>query len=288
VRQKIGRGSPNTVSPLLDVWFGTLAERLGLDGATTKEGAQVPEPVQQAATLLWDAALLSARQHAAQALEESRQALGAARADLESRAADLEHQKQALQARQIACDEALQMMRSQLSAGAVRLEETSILLKRRERDVDDLDEKLKVREQERDAGLRRIEEETLRHAQERAHLEARATANERRLLQELDREREEAKRARSARVEQERQAAAAHGRLEGLNLTLTAKLQEMAHEIKDVQQALALANARSSELSDLLQAQKLAHAATLKRLDLLLVNSPPKMRAQISMRRRRL
>ena len=28
VRQKIGRGSPNTVSPMLESWFATLAPRL--------------------------------------------------------------------------------------------------------------------------------------------------------------------------------------------------------------------------------------------------------------------
>ena len=287
VRQKIGRGSPNTVSPLLDAWFGTLSARLGLDGAAKEEGGQLPEPVQQAAILLWDTALSSARQEATQALEHNRQSLDAERTALAQQIADFEHHRQALAARQLACDEALQMARSQLEEKNARLEAAGIRLQRQEREIDELHEKLKIREQEREAGLRRSEEEAQRHAQERLRLEARAAANERRLLQDLDREREDTKRSKAALAEQKRGATAVHARLETANLNLAAQLQEKEHAFKAVHQTLAVADARVNELSDLLEAQKRVHATTLKQLELLLQSSPQRNRAQIPIRRRR-
>jgi hypothetical protein len=53
VRQKIGRGSPNTVSPMLERWFATLGKRLrlGPDGNLPPgtEEIKVPLAVLQAA-----------------------------------------------------------------------------------------------------------------------------------------------------------------------------------------------------------------------------------------------
>lgn len=286
VRQKIGRGSPNTVSPLLDVWFSTLATRLGLGGA--KEEGVLPEPVQQAVSLLWETALLSARDEAAQALAQEHQALSAKRVDMERKATDFEHQKQVLQARQHAADEALQGARDQLSDKVVRLEALGTLLARRENEIEKSREKLTELEAVRDAGLRRSEEEARRHAEERTRLETRATANERRLLDELDRERQDAKRLKAELGEQERCAAATHARLETANLGLADRLHQMEYEFKAGQQTLASANLRVSELNDLLEAQKSAHAATLKQLNLLLAGSSRKPLGRLPIRRRRI
>lgn len=276
VRQKIGRGSPNTVSPLLDTWFASLGERLGLNGSKKEEGARMPEPVQQAASLLWEAALRSAREEAQQALAEAHTAVAAQGAELARKETDFEHQRLALLERQRAADEALQVANSQLGDMAARLEEAGASLSRHERDIDALREKLSALEAQRDAALRRSEEEARRHAEERTRLEARATANERRLLEELDRERQEAKRLKTLLAEQEGRAAAAHARLETANHSLETSLQQRTHELKDVQQALASANVRVCELGDLLEAQKVAHATTLKQLELLVANTSRK------------
>lgn len=287
VRQKIGRGSPNTVSPLLDAWFATLGERLGLkDGG--EDGGPLPEPVQQAASLLWEAALLVSREEAQRALAQAHQAVAAERAELAQRETDFEHEKQALKVRQMATDEALQGVRSQLSDSAARLKDAEILLSRRERDIDALREKLTHLETERDAAQHRSEEEARHHAQERVRLEARATANERRLLEELDRERQEVKRIKVALTEQEDRATAAHTRLGAANLSLSTRLQEREHELKAGQQALAAAHSRVCELADVLEIQKSAHAATLKQLDLLLASGTRKPLARSFIWRRRI
>ncbi len=287
VRQKIGRGSPNTVSPLLDVWFSTLAARLGLDGDRSGEG-RLPEPVQQAASLLWNAALASARQEAAEALTQAHQILADDRRALAQREGDFEQQKQVLLTRQVAREETLQMTRHQLGEMTTRLEESSLMLERRERDIDALREKLTLQETERASEQHRSEESSLRHAEERARLEARASANERRLLEELDRERQEAKRLKAALLEQERRAAAAHAQWEAGNLSLTGRLQEKDQALHAALQTLASAHSRMGELDDSLQAQKAAHAITLKQIDVLLLSTSRKSSTRPLTKRRRI
>lgn len=288
VRQKIGRGSPNTVSPLLETWFATLAGRLGVASGSKGGGGDLPQPVQQAAAMLWDAALRSARERAEQELAQAGQALAADRAGLELREADLLVDKQALIGRQIAVDEVLQVSRAQLADMTARLDQTRVLQVRREREIDELREKLALRESERDADLQRHDEEAKRHAEERARLDARATANERRLLEELDRERQEVKRARAAQLEIERRAVAAQTRLETANTSMATRMQEIEHDLGVERQAQASANERATELRNLLEAQKEANTATLKQLNLLLVNSARKTLTRPPIRRRRI
>jgi hypothetical protein len=61
VRLKIGRGSPNTVSPMLERWFATLGERLVGSAAAPGRSAGndpdgMPVGVRNAARLLWETA----------------------------------------------------------------------------------------------------------------------------------------------------------------------------------------------------------------------------------------
>lgn len=60
VRQKVGRGSPNTVGPMLDTWFKGLGARL-TGPSTFASPPQFPEPVLQAAKHLWDVASAQSR-----------------------------------------------------------------------------------------------------------------------------------------------------------------------------------------------------------------------------------
>jgi hypothetical protein len=69
VRQKIGRGSPNTVSPLLDAWFKGLGARIADPGAFAA-APDVPEPVQQAAKHFWETALAATRRDFDERLRE--------------------------------------------------------------------------------------------------------------------------------------------------------------------------------------------------------------------------
>ncbi|UXH76207.1 DNA-binding protein [Roseateles amylovorans] len=60
VRQKLGRGSPNTVSPMLETWFKHLGGRIK-DPRAFSAPASMPDPVYQAAQHLWEAAQAEAR-----------------------------------------------------------------------------------------------------------------------------------------------------------------------------------------------------------------------------------
>lgn len=61
VRQQLGRGSPNTVAPMLEAWFADLGRRLGLRPDAKEEGT-VPPALVTALADLWGLALKSARQ----------------------------------------------------------------------------------------------------------------------------------------------------------------------------------------------------------------------------------
>lgn len=83
VRLKIGRGSPNTVSPMLERWFATLGERLvGVKPAAGKPAGNdsdgMPTSVRNAARLLWETARREAE-------EVQRVALESAQAELQAR-----------------------------------------------------------------------------------------------------------------------------------------------------------------------------------------------------------
>jgi len=69
VRQKIGRGSPNTVSPYLDTWFKHLGSRIQ-DPGSFSAPPDVPDPVMATARHLWEVAQGGARADLAQQLQE--------------------------------------------------------------------------------------------------------------------------------------------------------------------------------------------------------------------------
>jgi hypothetical protein len=69
VRQKIGRGSPNTVSPFLETWFRHLGGRIK-DPQAFSAPPGIPESVQQAAKHFWEVALADTRRDFDQRLRE--------------------------------------------------------------------------------------------------------------------------------------------------------------------------------------------------------------------------
>lgn len=79
VRRKIGRGSPNTIYPLLDAWWSRLAGRLDAGPAALH---RLPEPVAQAAEGLWLTALEEARRRVQLESGSTRKALARERQDL--------------------------------------------------------------------------------------------------------------------------------------------------------------------------------------------------------------
>jgi hypothetical protein len=61
IRSKIGRGSPNTINPMLDSWWKTLSARLESGPAALH---RLPESIAHIAEALWMQALEEAKRHA--------------------------------------------------------------------------------------------------------------------------------------------------------------------------------------------------------------------------------
>lgn len=119
VRQKLGRGSPNTVAPMLESWFATLGPRLGL-AAGDDEGRPkgLPMAVQQAFQSIWSTALAAAELQAQEDIAAQRQTLDVERQSLQSAREDLDRQLAAAKLHETTLQQAL-------SATQRHLEETA-------------------------------------------------------------------------------------------------------------------------------------------------------------------
>ncbi|NMM12815.1 MAG: hypothetical protein HHJ17_04615 [Rhodoferax sp.] len=287
VRLKIGRGSPNTVSPMLDAWFATLGSRLGVTDDKKPTAGELPAPVRHAVTKLWETALLSAQDVAEQGLLQAQQTLAAERTAIEQRAADLTNREQGLQDRQRAQDEVLQVARNQIADLATRLEQSQALTIRRDAETAALQFKLSDLDKQRAADHRRSEEQIKRHADERRQLEEHATITERRLMAELDRERQETKRLKLSMQQSEQRAETVDNQFQAEKQTLAQKLINLESELRSERQALLLANERASELRDLLDEQRTANGAAIAQLSQLLSEATtPKTPVMVKPRKR--
>ena len=200
VRQKIGRGSPNTVSPYLETWFRALGARIKDPGAFAAPAA-VPDPVAQAAAHFWEAALSEARAQQEQAyrgrweeLAREGEQLASDAEQLQLREAQLAHREQDLQ-------EALRVATSQLAAAEDRLQAAEQQLRQRDEQLKRSQLQLEDARNATQAALAEGDKARAQHAQALDALETRHTAHERRWLNELDSERGVVKRLQ-ARLEE--------------------------------------------------------------------------------------
>ncbi|MDC8773002.1 DNA-binding protein [Roseateles albus] len=262
VRQKLGRGSPNTVSPMLETWFKHLGTRIADPGAFTAP-ASMPDPVHQAAKHLWEAAQAEARRDLADQLNEG---LANATANIEAEKeratiADAAAFAASLKAAhlQAELDELrlkFDVERSAHVVAAARLEEA---LQRHTDLKSDLEKAWQATEAERGRG-----------AQVVAAAEERATGAERRAAMEIERERmlrikfeksnesiiKRFEEALKAHVSANEQLGAAQLRFTQLRTQadqreqeLQAVTQQCGTRIKELEAALSMANmalARSS------------------------------------------
>ncbi len=82
LRERMGRGSPNTIQPLLDQWWKTLSARLDAGPAALH---RIPEAVAHIVEALWLQLLAEARIRARQELSTEGEAQSAGRQQLEVR-----------------------------------------------------------------------------------------------------------------------------------------------------------------------------------------------------------
>ncbi|MDH0090996.1 DNA-binding protein [Achromobacter mucicolens] len=239
VRQKIGRGSPNTVSPHLETWFRALGARIQ-DPRAFAAPPDVPEPIAQAAAHFWEAALAAARADQARAYGERQEELAREGERITAQAEQLALREAQLLERERDLQEALKVATAQLAATDTRLQAAEAQLRQRDKALAETQASLEEGRAANKALLADAEQERDRHAQAIAALDARHAAHERRWLNELD---------------------AARGAVKRLEARLDASLAAAQQQADQLREALAAAQAQqraAEQQAAGLQAQALA------------------------------
>lgn len=198
VRLQLGRGSPNTVGPMLDGWFGSLAGRLQAPGDSaegpTDAETLLPAPVIRAAKTLWGRALQHADERAAEQFAQARTALEAEAESLRHAQEALAREQQRLDDRNEAYAVVMQARDAQIAELARQAQELQQQLQASQQLLEATRSEGAQLRQATDAERRRHEAKEAEHQAERSRLEERAQAQERRLNTEVDRARQESKR----------------------------------------------------------------------------------------------
>jgi len=208
IRQQLGRGSPNTVSPYLDAWFAGLGARLnGGGGGVTglPDGVAMPEPVARAALDLWTLAIHEARTALAEEAAVQRTALDAREAELAADREALEQARAVLHERIASAETAAADARQARDEAQAQARRAEALL------IDAQADAVVSRQalaSARDAAQAMQDAHASHRADwdaERTKLAERADANERRLMLELDAARESIKSLQQERKQGQRQ-----------------------------------------------------------------------------------
>lgn len=257
VRQHIGRGSPNTVSPMLETWFATLGQRLGVAaGQGEPLPSSVPDPVQRLAQQLWDAAQEQAVQAAQAVLQQREDSAQAAEAALAAQQEQLVQREASMQAQKAAMDQALQVAQAQAQDLSRRLDEMQQQLQDRDERLEEMRETLADTARQREALQQKHGEEMQSAALERQRLAEQYAGNERHMLNELDRSRQELAAARKAATEQERKAETRYQELLGRHERGEQEQLHLHAQLQAAHNTAQLAQERAADLRSLMESQQ--------------------------------
>ena len=272
VRQKIGRGSPNTVSPMLDAWFASLSGRLTGNQSVEAPDA-IPYAVQEGMKKMWETALAIGREEAFQQVAQIQASLEGERTAIAAKAADFAQREQLQAERMQASEDALNIARMQIEDLRRQSADLRKSLKEREAEVADQRIKQQTVEQAWAVQTRKAADEAAQQARERDRADERAASTERRLLQEVDRARQETRLLHVAALEFEKREAAQQSqwqetlrvRTDALNLALEQGTQN-SRDLQAARDMLSTANLKNEELKGLFDKQQLANESVIAQL----------------------
>ena len=257
VRQQIGRGSPNTVSPMLETWFATLGRRLGVAGEQDPSVLHsVPDPVQRLAEELWNTAQEEAKAAASKALDLREQALKAAEQAFVTQQEQLAQRQATMEAQKDALNQALQTAQNHAQDLARRLDEMQQTLQERDQRLEELRDELGNAVRQRELQQQKHSEEIQSAAAERQRMAEQYAGNERHMLNEVDRARQELTAARKSQQDQERKAESRYQELQARFEQSEQELLNLHAQLQSAQNATALAQERAADLKSLLEAQQ--------------------------------
>lgn len=194
VRQRLGGGSPNTVSAMLDEWFARLPARLvGAVPQGQPREDDLPLSIVQAAQQFWDVARSEAARMQVQRSEATRRELELEREALTRQGAELHQRESSFEQTRGKLDEALMASRQAVEAMQAQMQaqqqESGRVLSEAEAEL----RRLRKALEEALAGKEALREKSAMELQARQRAadeaEERHLAQERRLLSEIDRER---------------------------------------------------------------------------------------------------
>jgi Plasmid replication region DNA-binding N-term len=272
VRLRLGRGSPNTVSPMLEVWFGTLGKRLGVSEAQS-DLKGVPPVVSQGISKLWEVALHEAHKEAGQNVAKVNEALAMERAVLEERDASLAQRDLVLNEREKASNKALELANRQFTELSTLFSELQTQLQQRESELLELRAEFSILQSSKQSDIYKHEETVKLLNRERQQVEERNELNNRRLMQDLDRSRQELKKVKNEADESELRSENLRKEFKVVNVALSDKLRLSQIELATLNQALTIAKERSIEMRVLFDEQRIANSSSLNELKRLLLKT---------------
>jgi len=264
IRQRIGRGSPNTVSPMLERWFSALGQRLQTSQPQDTGNDGVPPALWQAAQDWWNQARQAAQQQAAQAYAADCEALAVQAQQLAQEKLQLDAREQALNERLRAMEESLQLCSQQLQESNERWKASQRHLAQKEEETAAQRHLIGQLTAQQAAIQQHLDAVQTQAAAERQATEERHHNQERRWMIEVDQARQQTKRAIQQTQEQERQYASLQTKLE--QQLAAQQQQELQHQaqLAALQQELANAQGQAAQASLLLAQlqQSQAHQAS--------------------------
>lgn len=252
IRQRIGRGSPNTVSPMLERWFGALGQRLQGGEAPQEQMHGLPPALWQASQDWWQQARHEAEQLAAAAYRADRDALLAQSQQLEQDRAQLNAREIALGERLQAMEESLQLCTQQLQESNERWKASQRSLAQRETEITAQHGLLEKLTAQHAALQLRIEAVQAQADAERQAMEERHHNHERRWMAEVDRARQHTKQVVQQLQEQERHSVGLQTRLEQQLAAQQQQDQQQQAQVAALRQELANAQGQATQAALLL------------------------------------
>lgn len=197
IRLKIGRGSPNTISPMLENWFAVLGQRINGTAFKQETVVAAPEPVEQAIRHAWELALEQASIIARQAVNNQQEENERISKALDAEKQEFEQTKRLHQA-------ALLEQEKLLANVTVQLNDVRGMLAQRNNEYENLNNeagRLKIQiadllaenKAQQEAAEQALENVNRQHNKEREGLETRFRSLELRSVSEIDRARQETK-----------------------------------------------------------------------------------------------
>lgn len=253
IRLRIGRGSPNTVGPLLEQWFSSLGARIYPGSYASDTQESIPREVREAMETLWSVAQSQAQQLAESALQAREAALEMDRQALKAETEALEQTRMRMQERAAWLEQALAQADVQLKESHAQQQQLQAVLAERGREIQALTQSMAQSQAAHGQLQALFHQAQADHQAAMREAESRHTGNERRWLAEIDRARQEARKAEQTLQAQTQDFAKAQ--------------QAWTDRLKDVEQALQTADARVLSLEEQLAQAQAMVASQRKTLD---------------------